>query len=177
MVDPSTRCGTTCSKTGIAAEDDLLWFRDNPCPPDIIGVNYYVTSERWLDHRPERYPQHHRGVADGIPCADIEASRALATPTPGIAPLLQEIWDRYGLPLAITEAHIDANREDQLRWLLEIWKRPRRCAPTASTCAPSRSGRCSAPSTGTAWSPNRGYYEPGPFDVRSPSRARPRWRA
>jgi dTDP-4-dehydrorhamnose reductase len=69
------------AKTGIDAEE-FLWFRDNPCPPDIIGVNYYVTSERWLDHRPDRYPQHHRGVADGIPCADIEASRALATPTP-----------------------------------------------------------------------------------------------
>ncbi|MFD1304217.1 dTDP-4-dehydrorhamnose reductase, partial [Methylobacterium marchantiae] len=50
---------------------EILWFRDNPCPPDIIGVNYYVTSERWLDHRPERYPPHHRGVIDGRPCADI----------------------------------------------------------------------------------------------------------
>ena len=45
----------------------------------------------------------------------------LATPTAGIGPLLQETWERYGLPLAVTEAHIDANREDQLRWLLEIW--------------------------------------------------------
>jgi hypothetical protein len=81
-----------------------------------------VTSERWLDHRPDRYPPHHRGVADGIPCADIEASRALATPTAGIAPLLSEVWERYRIPLAVTEAHIDANREDQLRWLLEIWE-------------------------------------------------------
>lgn len=33
-----------------------------------------------------------------------------------------EARDRYGIPLAITEAHIDANREDQPRWLLEIWE-------------------------------------------------------
>lgn len=153
-----------------ATEADLLWFRDNPCPPDIIGVNYYVTSERWLDHRPERYPQHHRGVADGIACADIEASRALATPTAGIGPLLTEIWERYRLPLAITEAHIDANREDQLRWLLEIWQ----AAHTA------RANGVDLRAV-TVWSllgsfdwnslvtRNAGYYEPGPFDVRSPT--------
>ncbi len=46
----------------------------------------------------------------------------LATPTPGIGPLLMEAWERYHLPLAVTEVHIDANREDQMRWLLEIWQ-------------------------------------------------------
>jgi dTDP-4-dehydrorhamnose reductase len=121
MVDEKHALWNYLLKTGIDAAE-FLWFRDNPCPPDVIGVNYYVTSERWLDHRPERYPLHHRGVADGIPCADIEASRALATPTAGIAPLLMEVWERYRIPLAVTEAHIDANREDQLRWLLEIWE-------------------------------------------------------
>ena len=56
---------------------------------------------------------------------------------PGIGPLLQETWDRYGLPIAVTEAHIDANREDQLRWLVEIWERGQgKCARTAPTSAP-----------------------------------------
>jgi dTDP-4-dehydrorhamnose reductase len=155
-------------KTGID-EAEFLWFRENPCPPDLIGVNYYVTSERWLDHRPDRYPPHHRGIANGIPCADIEASRALATPTAGIAPLLSEVWERYRIPLAITEAHIDANREDQLRWLLEIWE----------AAQESRSNGVDLRAV-TVWSllgsfdwnslvtQNKGYYEPGPFDVRSP---------
>jgi dTDP-4-dehydrorhamnose reductase len=49
-----------------ATEEELLWFRDNPCPPDVIGVNYYITSERWLDHRPERYPESHRHVYRGV---------------------------------------------------------------------------------------------------------------
>ena len=168
MVGPGHKLWNYLVGTGVELAD-LLWFRDNTCPPDLIGVNYYVTSERWLDHRPERFPQHHRGMADGIPCADIEASRVLATPTAGIGPLLAEIWDRYRLPLAITEAHIDANREDQLRWLLEIWE----AAQTAR-------GNGIDIRAVTVWSllgsfdwnslvtQNRGYYEPGPFDVRSP---------
>ena len=150
-----------------ATEEELLWFRDNPCPPDIIGVNYYATSERWLDHRPERYPENRRHVYRGIPHADIETPRALATPTPGIAPLLMETWERYGLPIAITEAHIDANREDQMRWLVEIWNAARSArqqgadvrAVTVWALLGSYDWNCLVTEC-------RGYYEPGPFDVR-----------
>jgi dTDP-4-dehydrorhamnose reductase len=153
-----------------AAESELLWFRDNACPPDIIGVNYYVTSERWIDHRPERYPPQHRHTYRGIHHADIETPRALATPTPGIGPLLRETWERYGLPLAVTEAHIDANREDQLRWLLEIWNAARHLqqqgvdvrAVTVWALLGSYDWNCLVTQC-------RGYYEPGPFDVRGPA--------
>jgi dTDP-4-dehydrorhamnose reductase len=150
-----------------AGEAELLWFRENPCPPDIIGVNYYVTSERWLDHRPERYPASRRHVYRDVPHADIETPRALATPTPGIGPLLQETWERYRLPLAVTEAHIDANREDQLRWLLEIWN----AAKTAQRSgADIRAVTVWALLGSFDWNclvtACKGYYEPGPFDVR-----------
>ena len=60
MLEPGYRLWSYLTSTGIEPAD-ILWFRDNPCPPDIIGVNYYVTSERWLDHRAERYPEHFRG--------------------------------------------------------------------------------------------------------------------
>jgi dTDP-4-dehydrorhamnose reductase len=148
---------------------DVLWFRDNPCPPDIIGTNYYVTSERWLDHRPERYPAHCVGIVDGRPCVDIETARALASPTVGIAPLLKEIWERYRLPLAVTEAHIDARREDQLRWLMEIWQAGEQVR---------KEGVDLRAITGWAllgsfdWNSlvtqAHGYYESGAFDLRSP---------
>jgi len=152
-----------------AGADELLWFKDNTCPPDIIGVNYYITSERWLDHRVERYPASHRTNYRGIPHADIECPRVLATPTPGIGPLLQETWDRYGLPVAVTEAHIDANREDQLRWLVEIWNAARKVqqggadirAVTVWALLGSFDWNCLVTEC-------RGYYEPGPFDVRGP---------
>jgi dTDP-4-dehydrorhamnose reductase len=168
VVGPDHALWRYLTGTGID-EAEFLWFRDNPCPPDIIGVNYYVTSERWLDHRPERYPQHHRGVADGIPCADIEASRALATPTAGIAPLLTEIWERYRIPLAVTEAHIDANREDQLRWLLEIWEAAKEVrANGVDLRAVTVWSLLGSFDWNSLVTQNKGYYEPGPFDVRSP---------
>ncbi|MFC5476628.1 family 1 glycosylhydrolase [Massilia suwonensis] len=167
-VGPEHKLWKYLTGTGVDVAD-LLWFRENTCPPDLIGVNYYVTSERWLDHRPERYPQHHRGVADGIPCADIEASRALATPTAGIAPLLTEVWERYRLPLAITEAHIDANREDQLRWLLEIWQAAENVrANGVDLRAVTVWSLLGSFDWNSLVTQNRGYYEPGPFDVRSP---------
>ena len=152
-----------------AGADELLWFKDNTCPPDIIGVNYYITSERWLDHRVERYPESHRTNYRGVPHADIECPRVLATPTPGIGPLLQETWDRYGLPVAVTEAHIDANREDQLRWLVEIWNAAKKVqqggadirAVTVWALLGSFDWNCLVTEC-------RGYYEPGPFDVRGP---------
>ncbi|QJE03330.1 sugar nucleotide-binding protein [Massilia forsythiae] len=156
-----------------ASAEELLWFKANPCPPDIVGVNYYITSERWLDHRVERYPESHRTQYRGIAHADMETPRVLATPTPGIAPLLQETWDRYGLPIAVTEAHIDANREDQLRWLLEIWNAAKKVqqngadirAVTVWALLGSYDWNCLVTEC-------RGYYEPGPFDVRGP-RPRP----
>jgi len=152
-----------------AGADELLWFKENNCPPDIIGVNYYITSERWLDHRVERYPESHRTNYRGVPHADIECPRVLATPTPGIGPLLQETWDRYGLPVAVTEAHIDANREDQLRWLVEIWNAAKKVqqggadirAVTVWALLGSFDWNCLVTEC-------RGYYEPGPFDVRGP---------
>jgi dTDP-4-dehydrorhamnose reductase len=151
-----------------ADEAELRTFVERPCPPDFVGVNHYVTGERWLDHRVERYPGHFRGtLGDGRPVADIEAARALATPSPGIAPLLEEVWERYRLPIAITEVHIDAHREDQLRWLLEVWRG-----------AQSARARGADVRAVTVWAllgsfdwnclvrECRGYYEPGPFDVR-----------
>jgi dTDP-4-dehydrorhamnose reductase len=169
MVDTGHKLWDYLLDSGATA-DELRWFRDNPCPPDVIGVNYYVTSERWLDHRPERYPESHRHTYRGVAHADIEAPRALATPTPGIAPLLMETWERYGIPIAITEAHIDANREDQLRWLVEIWnaalKARQQGADIRAVTVWALLGSFDWNSLVTAC---HGYYEPGPFDVRSPT--------
>jgi dTDP-4-dehydrorhamnose reductase len=147
---------------------ELLWFQDNPCPPDIIGVNYYITSERWLDHRFERYPQRYTGMYGGHAHADIEAPRALATPVPGIQPLLHEVWERYRLPVAVTEVHIDSHREDQLRWAVEIWEAARsaQCngvdmrAVTIWALLGSYDWHCLVTRC-------EGRYEPGPFDARS----------
>jgi dTDP-4-dehydrorhamnose reductase len=147
---------------------ELQWLQDNPCPPDVIGINYYITSERLLDHRIERYPERYHGHAGGRRCADIEVARALAQPTAGIGPLLQAAWQRYGVPLAVTEVHIDATREDQLRWMLEIWNA---CEQARTEGVDVRAATVWALLGSFDWNrlvtASNGYYEPGPFDVRS----------
>ena len=147
---------------------EILWFAEHPCPPDIVGVNYYVTSERWLDHRVERYPDRARASHCEIGFVDIESVRVLALPAPQIASLLHDTWQRYRIPIAITEAHLAGGRDDQLRWLHEIWR--------AAQSARAAGADVRAV---TAWSllgsfdwdcllgECRGYYEPGPFDVRA----------
>lgn len=147
---------------------EILWFQKNECHPDLIGINYYITSERWLDHRIERYPERCLTSYHAYKYADIEPARVLATPTPGIGPLLAEAWERYQLPIAVTEAHIGAHREDQLRWLLEIWGAAKHAQQQGidmrAVTVWALLGSYDWNSLVTEW---KGYYEPGPFDVRS----------
>ena len=146
---------------------ELLWFEENHCTPDIIGVNYYVTSERFIDEHLENYPSCYHGGNGRQQYADIEAARCLAVPTPGIKPLLHEVWERYRLPLAITEAHLDATRDDQMRWLYEVWVGAQNArkegvdirAVTSWALFGSYDWNCLVTEC-------RGYYEPGAFDVR-----------
>lgn len=151
-----------------ASEEELFWFVENTCPPDIMGMNHYITSERFLDENLANYPRQFHGGNGRHKYADIEAARALSQPTGGIRPLLHEAWERYELPIAITEVHIDSRREDQMRWLTEIWN---------SACKARQEGVDVR--AVTVWSLlgsydwnslvtlSQGYYEPGPFDLRS----------
>lgn len=167
-VDPSHPLWSYLVRSG-AAPHQLLWFSDNPCPPDLLGVNHYVTSDRWLDHRVDRYPARCRGGAAGAEFADIESVRVLATPAPRLAALLHEAWDRYRIPIAVTEAHIDATREDQLRWLDEIWRTAHEVrAAGADVRAVTVWSLLGSFDWNCLLTACRGYYEPGPFDIRSP---------
>ncbi len=103
------------------AEGELEWFAENPCPPDIVGVNHYVTSERFLDERLSRYPASTHGGNGRHAYADVEAVRARADGVAGPRALLREAWERYRLPVAVTEAHLGCTREEQMRWLKEVW--------------------------------------------------------
>ena len=102
------------------SKHQLKFFLENPCPPDIIGCNYYVTSERYLDENIELYPERCHGSNGKHYYADIESVRA--NKMLGLEVLLREVWNRYQLPVAITEVHLHCTREEQMRWLMEIWK-------------------------------------------------------
>ena len=91
----------------------------------------------------------------------------------GIGALLGEAWARYGRPIALTEVHLHAPREDQLRWLWDSWQ---------AACAACREGIDVRAVTVWALLGSRDwdglltqhsdYYEPGAFDVRN-GRRRP----
>ena len=151
------------------ANAELDWFRQHPCPPDVIGVNHYLSSERFLDHRIRRYPRERWGGNGRHRYADVEAVRVLAEGAAGPRALLREVWDRYALPLAVTEAHNGCTRDEQLRWFVEVWD--------AATALRASGVDLRAV---TAWAllgshdwnslltEPRGHYEPGVFDVRGP---------
>jgi len=100
---------------------ELESFLARPCIPDILGINHYVTSDRYLDDRVEYYPAHCCGGNGRQEYADVEAVRAVSEGISGHAGVLREAWSRYALPLAITEVHLGCTRDEQLRWLNEAW--------------------------------------------------------
>ncbi len=146
---------------------EILWFADNPCPPDVLGLNYYVTSDRYLDDRLDLYPPYFPGGDSGSePLVDIEAVRVNHDASIGVTAMLTAAWERYRLPLAITEAHLGGPPDDQVRWLADVWKQ---------ACAARALG--ADVQAVTVWAllgswnwcnlcmEDAGRYEPGAFDV------------
>jgi dTDP-4-dehydrorhamnose reductase len=154
--------------TGVG-EHELRAFQDAPCRVDLIGVNTYVTSDRFLDDRLERYPPALHGGDGARRYVDVESVRVPESALTGHAALLDDTWRRYGRPLAITEAHLGCTRDEQLRWFAEAW--------TGARAARLRGADVRAV---TAWSllgsfgwdrlvvDEKGGYEPGLFDLRAP---------
>lgn len=150
-----------------AAEHELEGFRDQP-GPDVIGVNYYLTSDRFLDERLHLHPPHTHGGNGRQAYADVEAVRAWPGGIAGHRAVLEEMWTRYRRPLAIAEVQAGSSREEQLRWLHEAW--------TAAEAARANGVDVRAV---TAWSllgswdwdcqvtSARGHYETGVFDART----------
>jgi dTDP-4-dehydrorhamnose reductase len=99
----------------------------------------------------------------------MRAVRALAPAYRGFR-VLHAAWQRYGLPMVITEVQLACTREEQLRWLLEAW----------SAAWEARAQGCDVRAV-TAWAlfgahnwdsllvRSSGHYEPGAFDTRAPS--------
>jgi beta-glucosidase/6-phospho-beta-glucosidase/beta-galactosidase len=146
------------------SEKEILWFIDHPCPPTVIGINYYLTSDRYLDHRIEMYPPD-RVSAEGR-FVDVEAVRVRRQAMAGFDALLLETWRRYKTPVALTEVHLGGTVEDQIRWLAAARDGLLRARERGTTCVAL-----------TVWAllgsfywnqlvtRENGHYEPGAFDV------------
>ena len=151
-----------------AREDELARLRDAPSPPDIVGINAYVTSERFLDDRLELHPPHLHGGNGRQTYADVETVRAHGALIDGFGARLREAHARYGLPVAITEVHMGCTREEQLRWLNQAWT----AALDARRDGVDVRAVTAWAAFGTVdWSSlltrETGHYEPGLWDARS----------
>jgi dTDP-4-dehydrorhamnose reductase len=104
-----------------ATERELAAFRENALVPDLLGFNYYVTGERFLDSRVEGYPGHVIGGNGRARYADVEAVRVCRQGLLGPGVLLAEAYARYRTPVAITEAHLAGHANEQARWFSFIW--------------------------------------------------------
>ena len=147
-------------------EGELTLFLREPCLPDVIGVNYYLFSERYIDERLEYFPAHAHGGNGRHAYADVEALRA-PVELAGPGRLLSAAWERYRLPIAVTEAHLNAPCNEQIRWLLEMWRGARAAraagADVRAVTVWSLFGAFDWTSLCTV--PNN-FYESGVFDVR-----------
>lgn len=148
--------------------DRLRRIADAPCPPDVIGINHYLTSDRFLDHRIASYPAASHGMTALGRLADVEAVRVMSPRHPGLVTAIGEAWTRYGLPIALTEIHNGCTREEQMRWLFEAWQvaqaQRAQGVPVLAVTAWSLLGAYDWNSLLTVAD---GHYESGVFDVGS----------
>ena len=154
-------------KNGLKASelDDLA---ADPARPDVIGVNHYLLSNRYLDHRCDLYPAHLHGGNERHSYADCGAVDVRHVPYLEPKEIYREAWERYGLPIAITEAHTHGPRETQLRWFTEIWNAARELrAEGADVLAVTAWSLIGTYDWNSLCTRDEGFYEPGVYDVRS----------
>ena len=151
-----------------ASEEELLSFQLDPCPPDIIGINSYLTSERHLDARVDLYAPHYVGGNGRDRYADVETVRVGGAIVGSFEARLRETAERYGLPVAVTEVHLGCSREEQLRWLHQAWRSAEKVKAEGH---PIRAITCWAAFGSFDWNSlvtrDDNHYEPGLWDVRS----------
>jgi dTDP-4-dehydrorhamnose reductase len=166
-LDPASRMWRHLRDLGIRTRE-LEWFQQNAVAPDLLGLNHYLGSERFLDHRTRLYPGVPVGGNGRHRYVDVPAVRVQGS-ADGPAMLFREAWERYRIPLAITEAHNGCTREEQVRWFVEIWKTAdqlrREAVDIRAVTAWALLGSFDWDSLVTA---PRGHYEAGAFDVRAP---------
>ena len=154
---------------GAGATERELWYHvENPCPPSIIGVNHYVTSERHLDENVDNYDARMHSTNGRQSYVDTEIVRAAPHQRLGLKNLLMQVCERYSLPIVITEAHLGCSVDEQMRWLGEVWQQAEEARRAGADVRAV-----------TAWAllglydwhclltRQENLYEPGVFSVRS----------
>ena len=149
-------------------EDAVRDLVEDPQPPDIIGLDYYITSDRFLDERLDRYPEFTRGGNGRQAYADVEVVRVDPADLDGWSARIAEAADRYALPLALTEVSLSGDAHDRCAWFQEAW---RAACDSRARGIDVRGVTAWAAFGATGWDrllvDGDGSYEPGVFDTSS----------
>lgn len=151
----------------LGLESRARTIADDPSPPDTLGINHYLTSDRFLDQRIQRYPVRCRGGNARREYADVEAIRVLDPPPQGLEGAIDEAWARYRLPVALTEIHNGCTRDEQLRWFRDAWQGAQNARARGVDL---RAVTCWALFGSVGWDSlltGGGRYEAGAFDMRN----------
>jgi dTDP-4-dehydrorhamnose reductase len=166
-VDPHHELFGYLTRVGGIGRLELKELQTMQAHPDIIGVNYYVTSDRFLDERLHHYPAELHGTNGRHAYADVEAVRVHVDGIVGHRALLERVWERYKTPLAITEVHLGCTEPEQVLWLNEAWRAAQDARQAGidvrAVTAWALFGAFDWNSLVTRCA---GHYEPGAFDVR-----------
>lgn len=84
------------------SELDLEWFRTNPQRPDVLGMDYYPHGDWQLEY------------------ADGRVRQKRADNPFGLYRLGHEYYNRYGIPLMVTETSVDGQPLNREIWLEQI---------------------------------------------------------
>jgi dTDP-4-dehydrorhamnose reductase len=151
-----------------ARAEDLEAFAREPLPPDVLGLNYYLTSDRYLDDDLARYPTALHGGNGAQAYADVEAVRARPDGIAGHEAHMIAAWERYRIPIAVTEVHLACTREEQIRWLAECGRAAHAArARGVGVRAITPWALLGAYDWNSLVTVDAGHYEPGAYDVRS----------
>jgi dTDP-4-dehydrorhamnose reductase len=150
-------------------------LRDRPARIDALGVDHYVTSDRFLDDRLELYPEDRHGGNGQISYADVELVRVLGSDDGGFDLAIDETYGRYGLPIVLAEVGLVGHALDEVAWWREAWGAAvdarARGIPVEAVTAWAAFGATDWDSLLTL---SHGRYVPGLWDARSePPRPRP----
>jgi dTDP-4-dehydrorhamnose reductase len=150
----------------------LADLTDDPEPPDLLGIDHYVTSDRFLDHRVDMYLPERR---DSRRMVNVEAARVPGIPARSTARAIADTWLRYRRPFVIAETGLAGEPHEQVAWWNEAWQS---AADAQARGVDIRAVTAWAVFGAVDWHVvlrrPENVYEPGAFDVRArPVRRRP----
>lgn len=79
---------------------DLRWFLQHPVTVDVLGLDYYSHSETEL-----------------YPCSSNQFSQRIPTKLSGLYTTVRDYWERYQIPLMLTETSYYGDEPERLQWM------------------------------------------------------------